>query len=248
MVGQELGRDLLSFGVKTLVIGDRSQLPSIGGGGYFTNVEPDFRLTEIHRQEALSPIIKLATTVRLGGYLRPGKYGDSAVLARGDALPPKQLLQFGQVLVGTHRTRCRINSDMRRAMGFTGPVPIPGEKVVCLKNSKTKGIFNGVTYQVISATPDRRGFYEMNIKDDDGRLIAVVSPVAAFGLPDNTGCTYPENPFDHGYAITVHKAQGSQWDSVYIVDESHCWRPDDQHFRWLYTAISRAADQVTVAL
>ena len=50
--------------------------------------------------------------------------------------------------------------------------------------------------------------------------------------------------FDYGYALTVHKAQGSQWPRVVIVDESKFFRKD--HARWLYTGITRASESVTV--
>ena len=50
MVDAELGRDLLSFGVPLLVLGDPAQLPPISGGGLFTEAEPDAMLTEVHRQ------------------------------------------------------------------------------------------------------------------------------------------------------------------------------------------------------
>ena len=52
MVDAELGRDLLSFGVPVLVLGDPAQLPPIQGGGFFTEAEPDVMLTEVHRQAA----------------------------------------------------------------------------------------------------------------------------------------------------------------------------------------------------
>src|SRR5213078_5055573 len=41
MVDAEPGRDLMSFGVPLLVLGDPAQLPPIQGGGFFTEVEPD---------------------------------------------------------------------------------------------------------------------------------------------------------------------------------------------------------------
>jgi exodeoxyribonuclease V len=50
--------------------------------------------------------------------------------------------------------------------------------------------------------------------------------------------------FDYGYALTCHKAQGSQWPSVIVFDESGCFRKDRK--RWLYTAVTRAADRVTL--
>lgn len=44
----------------------------------------------------------------------------------------------------------------------------------------------------------------------------------------------------------THKAQGSQWDSVLVLDESKTFDADAP--RHLYTAITRAADRVTVVL
>jgi exodeoxyribonuclease V len=50
--------------------------------------------------------------------------------------------------------------------------------------------------------------------------------------------------FTYGYGLTVHKAQGSQWNHVLVFDESDCFR--DQSARWLYTAVTRAADRLTL--
>ena len=50
--------------------------------------------------------------------------------------------------------------------------------------------------------------------------------------------------FDYGYALTVHKAQGSQWDEVVLFDESYAFKDTCQ--RWLYTAITRAAERLTI--
>ncbi len=50
--------------------------------------------------------------------------------------------------------------------------------------------------------------------------------------------------FAYGYALTVHKAQGSQWDDVLLFDESSCFREDK--WRWLYTGITRAAERITI--
>ena len=52
--------------------------------------------------------------------------------------------------------------------------------------------------------------------------------------------------FDYGYALTVHKAQGSQWDNVYLFDESYAFR--EHRARWLYTGVTRAAERLTVVL
>ena len=50
--------------------------------------------------------------------------------------------------------------------------------------------------------------------------------------------------FDYGYALTTHKAQGSQWDTVVLFDESYAFR--EMKDRWLYTAITRAAERITI--
>ena len=75
MVDEEIGRDLLSFGTPVLVLGDPAQLPPIAGGGYFTAAEPDVMLTEVHRQAADNPIIRMSMIVREGGRLEEGLYG-----------------------------------------------------------------------------------------------------------------------------------------------------------------------------
>ena len=61
-------------------------------------------------------------------------------------------------------------------------------------------------------------------------------------IPWATRKRYDE--FDYGYALTVHKAQGSQWDEVVLFDESFAFKEMRQ--RWLYTAVTRAAERLTV--
>src|SRR5690348_5171342 len=95
MVDAELGRDLLSFGVPVLVLGDPAQLPPIQGGGFFTEAEPDAMLTEVHRQAADDPIVHLSMAVREGERVEPGRYGDSEVV-RKSALDPERVLEIGR--------------------------------------------------------------------------------------------------------------------------------------------------------
>jgi exodeoxyribonuclease-5 len=52
--------------------------------------------------------------------------------------------------------------------------------------------------------------------------------------------------FDYGYVLTVHKAQGSQWDDVVLFDESFAF--SDNRERWLYTGVTRAAKRLTVVV
>jgi exodeoxyribonuclease-5 len=46
--------------------------------------------------------------------------------------------------------------------------------------------------------------------------------------------------------LTVHKAQGSQWDEVVLFDESFAFR--EHRARWLYTGLTRAAKRLTVVV
>ena len=99
MVDEEIGRDLLSFGKPVLVLGDPAQLPPVAGGGFFTAAEPDIMLTEVHRQAAENPIIRMSMTVRDGGALEEGAYGDSRVVGRQN-IDHEDILAADQVLVG----------------------------------------------------------------------------------------------------------------------------------------------------
>src|SRR6185312_7370743 len=91
MVDAELGRDLLSFGVPLLVLGDPAQLPPISGGGFFTDAEPDMMLTEVHRQARDNPIVRLSMDVREGRGLERGEYGEAQVVRR-DELDPARVI------------------------------------------------------------------------------------------------------------------------------------------------------------
>ncbi len=51
--------------------------------------------------------------------------------------------------------------------------------------------------------------------------------------------------FTYGYAITVHKSQGSEWDNVCVLEESFPF-DKEEHARWLYTAITRASDKLVL--
>src|SRR5450631_4054023 len=98
MVDADLGRDLMSFGVPVLVLGDPAQLPPIQGGGFFTDTEPDAMLTEVHRQAQDDPIVRLSMDIRAGNALAEGTYGETQVVRR-DELDPQRVIAADQVLV-----------------------------------------------------------------------------------------------------------------------------------------------------
>src|SRR5215831_2956105 len=169
MVDAELGRDLLSFGVPVLVLGDPAQLPPIQGGGYFTEAEPDAMLTEVHRQAQDDPIVRLSMQIRAGERLKPGTYGASQVVRR-DALDPQRVLDADQVLVGRNATRRAYNARMRERRGFTEPLPMQGDKLVCLRNNRRKGLFNGGLWLIKEKPKTRREIISMRLQPEENAL------------------------------------------------------------------------------
>lgn len=51
--------------------------------------------------------------------------------------------------------------------------------------------------------------------------------------------------FTYGYVVTCHKAQGSQWNKVLVLEENFPFQKTE-HARWVYTAATRAADKLVV--
>ncbi len=249
MVDAELARDLLSFGKPILVLGDPFQLPPVKGGGYFTDNAPDAMLTEIHRQAADNPIIRLSQIVRSGGQMAEGVYGDTRIVRRG-AIDATQVLAADQVLVGVNRTRRAYNQRMRALNGFSGPLPVAGDRLVCLRNDRTKGLINGGLWRVEALGGLQKDFVRMTVRpEDEGGTKAVKVAVLKHFFEGTEGeLAYPlrreSDEFDYGYALTVHKAQGSQWDDVMLFDESFAFR--EHRARWLYTGVTRAAKRLTV--
>ncbi len=251
MVDEELGRDLLSFGKKVLVLGDPAQLPPIKGGGFFTEQEPDAMLSEVHRQAAGNPIVRLSMLVRKGKKLARGDYGAARIISR-DEINSDIVNSADQVLVGLNKTRRAYNKRMRELLGFHETMPEVGEKLVCLKNDKTKGLLNGAVFRVAKAAGLRRARFRMTLTPDEAPGVKPirVGVLPAFFEGTEENLSYAQrresDEFDFGYALTVHKAQGSQWDNVVLFDESWAFR--EHRERWLYTGVTRAAKTLTIVV
>ena len=251
MVDAELGRDLMSFGVPLLVLGDPAQLPPIQGGGFFTEAEPDAMLTEVHRQAEGDPIVRLSMQVRAGEALEPGRYGETVVVQKSD-LDPQRVHDADQVLVGRNVTRRSYNARMRERRGFTDALPSAGDKLVCLRNNRKKGLFNGALWLVKERGARRTGIMTMRLLPDDdsgmrGVKVSVRPECFSGGIEAlDWARRKPYDEFDYGYVLTVHKAQGSQWDDVVLFDESFAFQESRE--RWLYTGITRAAKRLTVVV
>jgi len=251
MVDADLGRDLLSFDCPLLVLGDPAQLPPVKGGGFFTDSEPDVMLTEVHRQAQDDPIVRMSMDVREGNTLDIGRYGESEVVSRHE-LDPQRVMGADQVLVGRNNTRRAYNMRMRQRLDIEEPLPVAGDKLVCLRNNRKKGLFNGGLWRVKSRAQSKSKIVTMRLAPDEdfGRKVTKVSvrgECFAGGIEDIPWeQRKPYDEFDYGYVLTVHKSQGSQWDDVVLFDESFAFQ--ESRARWLYTGITRAAKRLSIVV
>lgn len=260
MVGEELARDLLSYRTRVLVLGDPAQLPPVKGEGFFINVEPDVMLTEIHRQAAENPIIRMSMDVREGRRIQPGQYGTSLVVQRATLSKDElrdMVLSADQLLCGMNKTRQTFNERVRELKGIAtrnlaGDMdwrPRTGDRLVCLRNNKDKSLLNGGLWSAsrVEIVGDKAGLRVESLDEPDRDPVDVVVPSAFFtGHEKELDWRMRKDfeEFTYGYALTVHKSQGSQWDNVLVFDESAVFRED--RAKHLYTAITRAAERVTV--
>jgi exodeoxyribonuclease-5 len=266
MVGEEMARDLLSFGKPILVLGDPGQLPPIEGAGAFTRNAPDIMLTEIHRQAAESAIIRLATMARQGEPIGFGQYDAHVWKMRKMDVTPEQALRGGQVICGLNATRRQLNNAMRHAAGFGGTLlpSGPAEKIICLKNQNDLGLINGMFITLEDVVDENSLYFSAIVTDEDGRRIGPPQSNGSRGrLRIYKGDFEDHVAFDRhrhdrdwkakrmlseatfGWAITGHKAQGSQWENVVVWDDG-LGRTEQDRRRWLYTVITRAEQGLVI--
>lgn len=262
MVNSDLARDLLSFGKKVLVLGDPAQLPPVKGTGYFMKDRPNILLTEIHRQARENPILRYATMAREGRSIPYGSEGDGSArkIRKRDTNIHELATRGGQLLIGKNETRRKINRGVREQLGFAGTYPQAGEKLVCLRNDRELGVLNGVL--CVAESDVRYDDEEEGLLIDlnyDGNTIPMVPlDPAEFDIYDNPELAEEaamKNSWDKrrmlqmdfGYALTVHKSQGSEWPVVTLCDDGFGLNMRGNiRNQWLYTAITRAQHQLTI--
>lgn len=264
MVDSSLAADLRSYGKKIMVMGDPGQLPPVKGQGAFTDREPDFFLREIHRQAAESPIIEIATLARQGKQLPVGFDRDGVrVLKLTKETQPLIYREETQPICGLNRVRWVYTQRIRKLRGFESEMPQVGERVMCCRNDKDTGLFNGGmgTLEAVNITTVSRrnpvAVFEMDVDMDDleGMSRELLVDPYLFRRHFNDGniskTRLPKGfpwlkEYDWSYVITAHKSQGSQYEDVTVVDDSHVFRNFKNNH--LYTAITRAEKRLTVLL
>jgi exodeoxyribonuclease-5 len=264
MVDEAIWRDLLSFNIPILAVGDHGQLPPVGSS-FNLMADPELRLERIYRQAENSPIIEVATLARRSGLIPVKQFGAGVKkLNKADPEAGLELQNIMEswnaellVLCGYNHTRVKLNQAIRSYRDATSPGPESGDQVVCLRNNRISKIYNGMTGHISSVRPadddPEAKWYEIAIELDGEDY-----PFHGYALREQFGAreTIKEVPvapdgergdlWDFGYALTVHKAQGSQATKVLVFEERFPKMTDEDWRRWLYTAVTRATDELIV--
>ena len=248
MVNEEVFDHVMSFGLPVLFVGDHGQLPPIGKDPGVMK-DPDFTLELIHRQAMGNPVIAIAHRVRCGEKPDESWTEEGAKIVRGSeqTIIARVLEEDCDIMiVPTNALRHRLNSEWRlKVLGHQG-IPRPGEKVICLRNNSQKRISNGDIFNIEECYELGENGIQLYLTRDGSRYSQPIEVVAIKGLFGRQPTVDDKNQkqielFDFGYAITCHKAQGSEWPSVFIYD-----RPFDDFARWRYTAITRSSERLVI--
>ena len=239
-------------GARLLLVGDPAQLPSIGPGRVLADIidsgaVPVTELSRLYRQRDGGVIARLATAVR-DGTLPPVDSPDREVVvltARSSADAAHRVMQLVtdsipralgiaaadiQVITPVHKgpagtialnqaLKERLNPGPGAHGGFD-----PGDRVVSVANHADAGFTNGEVGTVVG-----RG---------DGGL-QVAFPAAPVCVPDKF-----LGDLRHGWAVTVHRAQGSEWPAVVAVFPAEAAGMLSRPL--VYTALTRAQRHLSV--
>jgi exodeoxyribonuclease-5 len=255
MLSTELYNDLKAFGIPVLYVGDPGQLEPVGDNPNLM-LKCDVVLSKIHRQAEQSPIITLAHTIRNGGSFIRQQHDGLYVRDKGYRLD--DLRSHDQVICAKNKTRNDLNDRLRINMpGFVDKGLMKGEKLIVLRNNRQHLVFNGLLLfvdEVIGEEmirpkygPPKWKCWIINCHDETDfpyRKLPIWQDPFVRELDKGE---YPPKEVvhaDYGYVITCHKSQGSEWNKVMVIDE---WMPPQvwDMKRWRYTAITRAAKELT---
>jgi exodeoxyribonuclease V len=260
MVDQIIWSHLLSYRIPIVVVGDHGQLPPIAGN-FNLMQKPELRLEEIHRQAKLNPIVDVSIQARQSGEIKPGRYSSNVIkFDPGDVELQERMSEILQnynsetlILCGYNTTRVRLNSYIRNSLGFESPEPTSGDRVICLRNNHKAKIYNGMIGTIINIHSQDEEWYDAEIAMDgeDNKFSGLISKAqfnanSPLNFTDRRKEIMRGDLFDFGYALTVHKAQGSQAKRVILFEERFKKMDDEQWKRWLYTAVTRAESELYI--
>lgn len=260
MVDGMIWEHLRSYQKPIIVVGDHGQLPPIRGN-FNLMQKPDVTLNEIHRQAKLNPIIAISIQARREGKIDTGKYSGTVIkFDRNDSETSERMTELlgnysndTLILCGYNTTRKRLNTYIRNSLGFESPYPVSGDRVICLRNNHKAEIYNGMLGTIVNIQKKNNQWYMADIAMDgmDGDYSGLISvdqfhADTALNFTQNRKMIMQGDLFDFGYALTVHKAQGSQAKRVILFEERFKKMDDDQWRRWLYTAVTRAEEELYI--
>jgi exodeoxyribonuclease-5 len=241
MLDERQFEDLKEIFPVLVLFGDPAQLAPVNASGSMVfDALPEgrkLRLARIHRQAADNPIVGLAHALADDALsfdaferrVEDAARADPRVLVaeRVDA----DLMARSPVLVWRNATRIRLIHAFRAAHGAPEDALIPGEPLICdgielpLKHRKrrieleAKGLVKGA--QAIYLGPGKRsGFSRLHLVGAEDPRISVAS-IVKIEKPEEEEPFIPYFAnmgavFLHGSAVTIHKAQGSQWETVQV--------------------------------
>ena len=247
MVGKTEYENLRSIAPRLVFVGDPAQLPPVESGSILPDKFDAF-LTTVHRAALESPITRLSLAIRNKEFTSWESWRSEGinVLKKGSK---SECLEADQVLAGMNKTRNKLNKQLREEK--TQHLPVVGDKIIIKQNFRRKKglvLVNGDIGNVLSIEGNiarlHFGYKEVPYPYfflQDELVAPLYSKTATFVPPKN----YPVK-FDYAYCITVHASQGSEWKKVVFFDDK-MWegRPTERR-RLLYTAITRAKEQLTI--
>ncbi|MDR9485066.1 MAG: AAA family ATPase [Sediminimonas sp.] len=233
--------DLKEIFPTLLLFGDPAQLAPVGQSGemVFDRLPDDQRLelSRIHRQAADNPILDLAhalsdPALEFEDFERmveeAAKRDDRVVWANRVEV---DLMARSPVLVWRNATRIRLINAFRQVHDAPEDALLPGEPLICdglelpLKHRKkrldleARGLIKGA--QVVYLGPGRKpGFSRLHVMGAEDPSLSAAS-IVKIEKPDEEEPFIPfaarmGATFLHGAAVTIHKAQGSQWENVQV--------------------------------
>lgn len=241
MLDEKQFEDLKEIFPTLVLFGDPAQLAPVGQSGemVFDKLPAARRLElhRIHRQEKDSPILDLAhalgdeslTFETFEAMVAEAARRDDRVVwaERVDA----GLMARSPALVWRNQTRVKLIQAFRTAYGAPADSLLPGEPLICdgielpLKHRKkridleARGLIKGA--QVIYLGPGNKpGFSRLHVMGAEDPRVSAAS-IIKIELPDEEEPFIPYAArmgaaFLHGAAVTIHKAQGSQWEEVQV--------------------------------